>query len=168
VEKLATLQPAFKSDGVIHAGELFADQRRRRGHPPCERGGSEGASAHPRARIVATAVAGTDPTIMLTGPIPATKKVLKKSACHLGEIDLFEVNEAFASVPLAWARDVEADLGKTNVRGGRDRHRSPLGASGARIFTTLLHIVCRAVPLLLVFEQCKSVVKIRAPEAPSG
>lgn len=141
VEKLGTLQPAFKPDGVIHAGNssqisdgaaavLLASEAAVKKH-----------GLEPRARIVATAVAGTDPTIMLTGPIPATKKVIAKAGLRLGDIDFFEVNEAFASVPLAWARDVEADLGKTNVRGGAIALGHPLGASGARIFTTLLHLL---------------------------
>jgi acetyl-CoA acyltransferase len=139
VEKLGTLNPAFKPDGVIHAGNSSQI--------------SDGAAAvilaseaavkkhgwKPRARIVQTAVAGADPTIMLTAPIPATKKVITKAGLKLSDIDLFEVNEAFACVPLAWARDVEADLGRTNVRGGAIAIGHPLGGSGARIFTTMLH-----------------------------
>jgi len=141
LEKLGTLQPAFKPDGVIHAGNssqisdgaaavLLASEAAVKKH-----------NLKPRARIVATAVAGADPTIMLTAPIPATKKVIDKAGLKLADIDLFEVNEAFATVPLAWARDVEADLGKTNVRGGAIALGHPLGGSGARIFTTLLHLL---------------------------
>ena len=139
VEKLGTLNPAFKPDGVIHAGNssqisdgaaavLLASEAAVKKH-----------GWKPRARIVQTAVAGADPTIMLTAPIPATKKVITKAGLKLSDIDLFEVNEAFACVPLAWARDVEADLGRTNVRGGAIAIGHPLGGSGARIFTTLLH-----------------------------
>jgi acetyl-CoA acyltransferase len=139
VEKLGTLNPAFKPDGVIHAGNssqisdgaaavLLASEAAVKKH-----------GWKPRARIVQTAVAGADPTIMLTAPIPATKKVITKAGLKLSDIDLFEVNEAFACVPLAWARDTEADLGRTNVRGGAIAIGHPLGGSGARIFTTLLH-----------------------------
>ena len=141
VEKLGTLKAAFQADGVIHAGNSSQI--------------SDGAAAvvlaseaavkrhgwKPRARIVATAVVGTDPTLMLTGPIPATQKVITKAGLKLSDIDFFEVNEAFASVPLAWARDLEADLGKTNVRGGSIAIGHPLGASGGRIFTTMLHLL---------------------------
>jgi acetyl-CoA acetyltransferase family protein len=141
VEKLGTLQPAFKPDGVIHAGNssqisdgaaavLLASEAAVKKH-----------KLTPRARIVATTVAGDDPTIMLTAPIPATKRVIDKSGLKLSDIDAFEVNEAFASVPLAWARDVEADLNKTNIRGGAIALGHPLGGSGARIFTTLLHLL---------------------------
>ena len=141
MEKLGTLQPAFKPDGVIHAGNssqisdgaaavLLASEAAVKKH-----------GLIPRARIVATAVAGADPTIMLTAPIPATKKVIDKANLKLSDIDLFEVNEAFASVPLAWARDVEADLARTNVRGGAIALGHPLGGSGARIFTTLVHLL---------------------------
>ena len=139
VEKLGTLNPAFKPDGVVHAGNssqisdgaaavLLASEAAVKKH-----------GWKPRARIVQTAVAGADPTIMLTAPIPATKKVITKAGLKLSDIDLFEVNEAFACVPLAWARDVEADLGRTNVRGGAIAIGHPLGGSGARIFTTMLH-----------------------------
>ncbi|MEO7096553.1 MAG: thiolase family protein [Polyangiales bacterium] len=139
VEKLGTLNPAFKPDGVIHAGNssqisdgaaavLLASEAAVKKH-----------GWKPRARIVQTAVAGADPTIMLTAPIPATKKVITKAGLKLSDIDLFEVNEAFACVPLAWARDVEADLARTNVRGGAIAIGHPLGGSGARIFTTMLH-----------------------------
>ena len=85
------------------------------------------------------AVAGVDPTIMLTGPIPATQKALAKAGMGMGDIDLFEVNEAFASVVLGWAQATEADLGRVNVYGGACALGHPLGASGARLLTTLLN-----------------------------
>lgn len=96
-------------------------------------------SLKPRARIVARAVVGTDPTLMLDGPIPATRKVLKMAGLSLSDIDLFEVNEAFASVPLAWSKELGVDLGRLNVNGGAIALGHPLGATGARIMTTLLH-----------------------------
>jgi acetyl-CoA acyltransferase len=93
----------------------------------------------PLARIHTTTVVGSDPLYMLTGVIPATEKVLTKAGLTLADIDLFEVNEAFAPVVLAWARDTGADLGKTNVNGGAIAIGHPLGASGARIMTTLVN-----------------------------
>ncbi|MGV0677487.1 thiolase family protein [Mycolicibacterium fortuitum] len=93
----------------------------------------------PLARIHTTTVVGSDPLYMLTGVIPATEKVLARAGLTLADIDLFEVNEAFAPVVLAWARDIGADLGKTNVNGGAIAIGHPLGASGARIMTTLVN-----------------------------
>jgi acetyl-CoA acetyltransferase family protein len=93
----------------------------------------------PRARIVASAVCGDDPTLMLTGPIPATRKVLSRSGLTLDDIDAFEVNEAFASVPLAWHAEFPVDPSRFNPRGGAIALGHPLGASGARLMTTLLN-----------------------------
>ena len=93
----------------------------------------------PLARIHTTTVVGSDPLYMLTGVIPATEKVLTKAGLTLSDIDLFEVNEAFAPVVLSWARDTGADLAKTNVNGGAIAIGHPLGASGARIMTTLVN-----------------------------
>ncbi|MGB3351566.1 MAG: thiolase family protein [Mycobacterium sp.] len=93
----------------------------------------------PLARIHTTTVVGSDPLYMLTGVIPATEKVLAKAGLTLSDIDLFEVNEAFAPVVLSWARDTGADLAKTNVNGGAIAIGHPLGASGARIMTTLVN-----------------------------
>jgi acetyl-CoA acetyltransferase len=88
---------------------------------------------------VAQAIVGSEPTIMLTGPIPATAKVLKKAGLQLKDIDLFEVNEAFAPVVLAWQHETGADTEKVNYNGGAIALGHPLGASGARLITTLLH-----------------------------
>ena len=93
----------------------------------------------PRAKIIGQAVVGVDPVLMLEGPIPATAKVLDKSGLKLSDIDLFEINEAFASVVLAWEKTVGADLERTNVNGGAIALGHPLGATGARLMTTLLH-----------------------------
>ncbi len=93
----------------------------------------------PRARFHALAVAGSDPVKMLTGPIPATRKALERGRLAIDEIDLFEVNEAFAPVPLAWARETGAPLERTNVNGGAIALGHPLGATGAKLMTTLLH-----------------------------
>jgi acetyl-CoA acetyltransferase len=93
----------------------------------------------PRARFVTMVTAGVDPTIMLTGPIPATRKALAKAGLTLDDIDLFEVNEAFAPVVLAWAAETGGDLERTNVNGGACALGHPLGCSGVRLITTLLH-----------------------------
>jgi acetyl-CoA acetyltransferase family protein len=138
-EKMAQLKPSFQEDGVVTAGNSSQI--------------SDGAAAvlvmsaekarelklRPRARIVAQAIVGSEPTIMLTGPIPATAKVLKKAGLQLRDIDLFEVNEAFAPVVLAWHHETGADMEKVNYNGGAIALGHPLGASGARLLTTLLH-----------------------------
>jgi acetyl-CoA C-acetyltransferase len=92
-----------------------------------------------RAKINALAVVGSDPVIMLEGPIPATEKVLEKAGLSIEEIDLYEVNEAFGSVPLAWAKAVGANLSKLNVNGGAQALGHPLGGTGAKLMTTLVH-----------------------------
>tara|TARA_Y100001970_G_scaffold290274_1_gene423346 strand:- start:1679 stop:2860 length:1182 start_codon:yes stop_codon:yes gene_type:complete len=93
----------------------------------------------PRAKVVALALAGDDPVIMLTGPIPATKNVLEKANMKIEDINLYEVNEAFAPVPLAWAEESKADIEKLNVNGGAMALGHPLGGTGAKLMTTLLH-----------------------------
>jgi acetyl-CoA C-acetyltransferase len=98
----------------------------------------------PLARIVAMSVIGSDPVIMLEGPIPATRKVLEKAGLALSDIDLFEVNEAFGSVPLAWAKALGADLRKLNVNGGAQALGHPLGGTGAKLMTTLVHELQRS------------------------
>lgn len=92
-----------------------------------------------RAKIHSLAVVGSDPVIMLEGPIPATQKVLEKAGLTIDDIDLYEVNEAFGSVPLAWAKAVDADLDKLNVNGGAQALGHPLGGTGAKLMTTLIH-----------------------------
>lgn len=93
----------------------------------------------PLARIVAMSVVGSDPVIMLEGPIPATEKVLKTAGLSMDDIDLFEVNEAFGSVPLSWAKAMQADLSKLNVNGGAQALGHPLGATGTKLMTTMIH-----------------------------
>jgi acetyl-CoA acyltransferase len=93
----------------------------------------------PRARFHTFALAGVDPVTMLTGPIPSTEKALAKAGMTVDDIDLFEVNEAFASVVLAWEKELKADLGKTNVNGGAIALGHPLGGSGAKLMATLLN-----------------------------
>jgi acetyl-CoA acyltransferase len=139
VDALAGLKPVFQEDGVIHAGNSSQI--------------SDGAAAlllmnkekaieiglKPRFKVHTRVVVGSDPTLMLTGPIPATEKVLKKSGLSLEDIDIFEVNEAFAPVPLAWLKETGADPAKLNPIGGAIALGHPLGASGARIMVTMMH-----------------------------
>jgi acetyl-CoA acetyltransferase family protein len=139
LEKMAQLKPPFQEDGVVTAGNSsqISDGAAAVLVMTAEKARELGLRA--RARIVAQAIVGSEPTIMLTGPIPATAKVLKKAGLTLKDIDLFEVNEAFAPVVLAWQHETGADMEKVNYNGGAIALGHPLGASGARLITTLLH-----------------------------
>jgi acetyl-CoA acetyltransferase family protein len=139
LEKLASLKPAFKPDGKVTAGNSSQI--------------SDGAAAllimteekanelglRPRARFHSFALAGVDPVTMLTGPIPATDKVLGRAKLKLSDIDLVEINEAFASVVLAWEKEHHPDMARVNVNGGAVALGHPLGCSGAKLMTTLLN-----------------------------
>ncbi len=139
VEILGNLKPAFKPDGKVTAGNSSQI--------------TDGASAvlvmseekavqlglTPRARFHAFSLAGVDPITMLTGPIPATKKILEKAKMSIDDIDLVEINEAFASVVLAWEKELHPDMNKVNVNGGAIALGHPLGCSGARLMTTLVN-----------------------------
>jgi len=143
IERLGSLKPAFAEDGVITAGSSSQI--------------SDGASAvllaseaavkkygfKPRAKIVSMACAGVDPTIMLTGPIPATRQALAKARLGIGDIDSIEINEAFASVVLAWGRELEVDWNRVNPYGGAIANGHPLGASGGKLMATLLNTLER-------------------------
>jgi len=142
-EKMAALAPAFKSDGVVTAGNssqvsdgaaalLLASERYLR-----ESG------AVPIARVVARAVVGTDPVLMLDGPIPATRAVLKRAGLRLDQMDQIEINEAFASVVLAWQKETGANLDVVNPDGGAIAHGHPLGATGAILMTKLVDGLAR-------------------------
>ena len=139
LEKMASLRPVFKPDGVISAG---ASSQISDGAAAVLIGSEAKAKAlglKPRARILAHAQVGVDPTLMLTGPIPATERALAKAGLKLDQIDLFEVNEAFASVVLAWQQALDVDPDKVNVNGGAIALGHPLGCTGAKLFATLLH-----------------------------
>ena len=138
-EKLASLAPSFKPDGVVTAGSSSQISDGAAALLIMSEARAKALKLTPRARIVATSLAGVDPTIMLTGPIPATQRVLKKAGLKIGQIDLFEINEAFASVVLAWERELHPDMERVNVNGGAIALGHPLGASGARLMVTLLH-----------------------------
>ncbi len=138
-DRMAALQPVFKADGVITAGN--ASQI------------SDGAAAvvlaseeavtrwnlRPLARVVARVVVGSDPVLMLDGPIPATGRVLERAGLSLADMDVIEINEAFASVVLAWAREWQPDMTRVNPNGGAIAHGHPLGATGAILMTKLVH-----------------------------
>jgi acetyl-CoA acyltransferase len=139
LEALAALKPSFKPDGKVTAGNasqisdgaaavllMSADKARELG-------------VTPRARIVDQTTVGVDPVMMLTGPIPATRKLLERNGMTIGDIDLVEINEAFAPVVLAWQRELEPDMDRVNVNGGAMALGHPLGSTGARLITTLLH-----------------------------
>jgi acetyl-CoA acyltransferase len=98
----------------------------------------------PRARILDQTTVGVDPVMMLTGPIPATRKLLERNGMTMGDIDLVEINEAFAPVVLAWKRELDPDMDRVNVNGGAMALGHPLGSTGARLLTTLLHEMERA------------------------
>jgi acetyl-CoA acyltransferase len=139
LEKLAALQPVFKPDGVVTAGgsSQVSDGAAALLLTTPEKAAELGLT--PRARFVAQKGVGVDPVMMLTGPIPATQQILKRAGLTVDEIDLFEVNEAFAPVVLAWRRELHPDMERVNVNGGAIALGHPLGASGARLMTTLLY-----------------------------
>jgi acetyl-CoA acyltransferase len=139
IEKMAQLKPAFKEGGVIHAGNSspISDGSAALLFMSAEKAKELGIK--PIARVHTATLAGADPMIMLTAPIPATQKALRKSGLKIDDIGVFEVNEAFASVPLAWLRDIGADETNLNPNGGAIALGHPLGGSGARIMTTMLH-----------------------------
>jgi len=139
LEKMGTLKPAFKADGVVTAGNSSQISDGAAAVLIMDRVKAEALGLRPRARFVEFALAGEDPVIMLTGPISATRKVLGRAKMTLDRIDLVEINEAFASVVLAWQRELKADMERVNVNGGAVAIGHPLGASGARLMTTLVY-----------------------------
>jgi acetyl-CoA acyltransferase len=139
LEALSTLKPVFKEDGVIHAGNSSQISDGAAALLLMSREKAEELGLKPRFLVHTRVVVGSDPTLMLTGPIPATEKVLAKSGLSLDDIDVFEVNEAFAPVVLAWLKETGADPRKLNPNGGAIALGHPLGASGARIMVSLMH-----------------------------
>jgi acetyl-CoA acyltransferase len=138
-QKMSALKPVFKDDGVITAGNssqisdgaaalLIASEEAIQRH-----------GLKPMARVTARVVVGSDPVIMLDGPIPATRQVLERAGLALDQIDVVEINEAFASVVLAWAKELDADLVRVNPDGGAIAHGHPLGATGAILMTKLVY-----------------------------
>jgi acetyl-CoA acyltransferase len=139
IEKLAELKPAFKEDGKITAGNSSQISDGAAAVLLMTREKADELGLAPRARIADETTVGVDPVMMLTGPIPATKKLLDRNGMKIGDIDLIEINEAFASVVAAWRRELEPDMDRVNVNGGAIALGHPLGSTGARLITTLLH-----------------------------
>ena len=136
---LAGLKPAFEGLEFLTAGNSSQISDGAAAVLIASREKAAELGLRPRARFVGFTQVGSDPVMMLTGPIPATRQVLTKAGLTLDEIDLFEVNEAFASVPVAWLQDTGADPERLNVNGGAIALGHPLGASGTRLTTTLVH-----------------------------
>ncbi|WP_019155590.1 thiolase family protein [Robertmurraya massiliosenegalensis] len=139
LEKLATLKPVFIEDGKIHAGNSSQMSDGAAALLLMSKEKAEELGLKPRFKIIARTVVGSDPTLMLTGPIEATKDVLKKAGLSIDAIDTYEVNEAFAPVPLVWLTEIGADSKKLNPNGGAIALGHPLGASGARLMITMMH-----------------------------
>jgi acetyl-CoA acyltransferase len=139
LEALASLKPVFKQDGMITAGNASQMSDGAAAMLLMERQTALQLGLKPKAKIVAQVVVGSDPTYMLDGVIPATKKVLQKAGLTINDIDLVEINEAFASVVLAWQKEIGAPLSKVNVNGGAIALGHPLGATGVKLMTSLVH-----------------------------
>lgn len=139
LEKLAGLKTVFKEDGVVTAGNSSQISDGAAAMLLASSTKAKQLGLKPRARIVARTVVGSDPILMLDGVIPATRKVLSRAGLTIKDIDLFEINEAFASVVLAWSKELGIDMNRVNPNGGAIALGHPLGASGARIMTSLLN-----------------------------
>lgn len=139
LEALGSLRTVFKENGVIHAGNSSQISDGAAALLIMSRDKAEELGMKPRFKILARTAVGSDPTLMLTGPIPATENVLKKAGLAIEDIDVFEVNEAFAPVPLAWLKETGADPAKLNPNGGAIALGHPLGGSGARLMVTMMH-----------------------------
>jgi acetyl-CoA acetyltransferase family protein len=139
LEKLSQLKPAFKEDGKVTAGNSSQVSDGAAAVLLMTREKADALGLQPRARIFDQTTIGVDPVIMLTGPIPATRKLLERNGMGMDDIDLVEINEAFASVLAAWRRELEPDMDRVNVNGGAIALGHPLGSTGARLITTLLH-----------------------------
>ena len=144
LETLSGLKPAFKPDGKVTAGNSSQISDGAAAVLLMAREKAEALGLEPRARILDQTTVGVDPVIMLTGPIPATQKLLDRNGMTIDDVGLFEVNEAFASVLAAWRREHNPDMDRVNVNGGAIALGHPLGSSGARLITTLLHEMERA------------------------
>jgi acetyl-CoA acyltransferase len=154
LEKLAALKPAFKEDGTITAGNSSQISDGAAAVLMMTREKADELGLKPRARIVDQTTVGVDPVIMLTGPIPATRKILERNGMTINDVDLIEVNEAFASVVAAWRRELDPDMDRVNVNGGAIALGHPLGSSGARLVTTLLHEMERSDKQLGLVTMC--------------
>jgi 3-oxoadipyl-CoA thiolase len=143
VEKLAKMSPAFQRDGTVTAGTSSGINDGAAALAIASPEMARELSAKPVARVVSTAVAGVDPSCMGLGPVPATRKALARAGLSASDLDLIELNEAFAAQSIACIRDLELDPAKVNIYGGAIALGHPLGASGARILTTLVYALRR-------------------------
>jgi acetyl-CoA acyltransferase len=139
VETLANLKPAFKPDGKVTAGNSSQITDGAAAVLIMSEEKANALGLKPRARFHTFALAGVDPVMMLTGPIPATAKALERAKLSMDDIDLTEINEAFASVVLAWEKELHPDMSKVNVNGGAIALGHPLGCSGAKLLATLVN-----------------------------
>jgi acetyl-CoA acetyltransferase family protein len=154
LEKLSELKTVFKEDGKITAGNSSQVSDGAAAVLLMTREKADALGLRPRAKIVDQTTVGVDPVIMLTGPIPATKKILERNGMKIDDIDLIEINEAFASVVAAWRREIEPDMDRVNVNGGAIAIGHPLGSTGARLVTTLLHELERSDKELGLVTMC--------------
>jgi acetyl-CoA acyltransferase len=139
MERMASLAPAFNPDGRVTAGNASQISDGAAALLLTSRQKAKELGLRPRARLRSTVSVGSDPLLMLTGPIPATRKVLDRAGMALGDVDLVEINEAFASVVLAWARELDPDMSRVNPNGGAIAMGHPLGATGAILLTKLIN-----------------------------
>jgi acetyl-CoA acyltransferase len=151
---LGELKPAFKDDGVITAGNSSQISDGASAVLLMTRAKADELGVRARARIVDQTTVGVDPVLMLTGPIPATRKILDRNGLELDDLDLIEINEAFASVIAAWERELEPDIERVNVNGGAIALGHPLGSTGGRLITTLLHELERTDGTLGLVTMC--------------
>src|SRR3954451_5983614 len=154
LEALAALKPAFKEDGTVTAGNLSQISDGAAAVLLMAREKADELGLAPRARIYDATTVGVDPVIMLTGPIPATRRLLSRNGMAIGDLDHIEINEPFASVVCAWRRELEPDMDCVNVNGGALALGHPLGSSGARLLTTLLHELERSDRELGLVTMC--------------
>jgi acetyl-CoA acetyltransferase family protein len=154
LEGLSSLKPAFKEDGKITAGNSSQVSDGAAGVLLMAREKADALGLEPRARIYDQTTVGVDPVIMLTGPIPATQKLLERNGMTMDDIDLVEINEAFASVVVAWQRELNPDMDRVNVNGGAIALGHPLGSTGARLITSLLHEMERSDKSMGLVTMC--------------
>jgi acetyl-CoA acyltransferase len=154
LEALAALRPAFKEGGTVTAGNASQISDGAAALLLMSREKADELGYAPRARILDATTVGVDPVIMLTGPIPATRMILDRNGMTIDDLDLIEINEAFASVVCAWRRELGPDMDRVNVNGGALALGHPLGSSGARLITTLLHELERSDGELGLVTMC--------------
>ena len=154
LDALAALKPAFKNDGTVTAGNASQLSDGAAAVLLMTREKADELGLRPRARILDATTIGVDPVMMLTGPIPATRKLLERNGMTIGDVDLIEINEAFASVVCAWRRELQPDMERVNVNGGALALGHPLGSSGARLIATLLHELERSDGELGLVTMC--------------